>query len=600
MPKIIPKEIEVSSIKKYPQLSDNQKRIIAGIVGVICWCIGFTIGLVTGFNPNLSSYIALSSVGWFYALMSAFFIGYATRTSYCCLCGILDDEKRYRYSVSQEKKKVDKNVQKGVKHRMKKRILSFILSLVMVIGIVPTSVFAEGDSNTDTGETNQQFQSFSDGSWWGSNRVGMRFSLYFTDFTNNDGVKVKINSKEEFLATEDQYNYIFIGKLEMYKDLRANDIDYFTNKTVFQRMIGGGLTLGERQQGVNMMSELGFRTDVKYSDIARTNERVTKGIANIYSFLENYALGNAKIVDDFKDKNTIFEVSLQNLYYNLAQIFMRGTILDWESPYNVRVINDMATNKDVSTEVLKEYATEIDGKWCPATDASLYYNKNDVLKIENADAILDYKIKMQEQEGIRKETHQKGIRYHTTYYCDDECSGHDECECYTIGETASSSYNNGYHDLTATFARYVTQKHDKLVVSPVVNVENGLTTLKYQLTDNLNVYPEVGMLFQKDNKDNYLEWTVGEENRQINPVVYQTLQHKVYVSAVSSGTSVATDSRAITNAQKLGEGNKQVIYKGSAIGNAFTLHQDSSKQSAALLTVKTYEVLRVLTFGHIL
>lgn len=87
---------------------------------------------------------------------------------------------------------------------------------------------------------------------------------------------------------------------------------------------------------------------------------------------------------------------------------------------------------------------------------------------------------------------------------------------------------------------------------------------------------------------NDLKWVVGDENRQINPVVYQTLQHKVYVSAVSSGTSVATDSRAITNAQKLGEGNKQVIYKGSAIGNAFTLHQDSSKQSAALLTVKTY------------
>lgn len=153
---------------------------------------------------------------------------------------------------------------------------------------------------------------------------------------------------------------------------------------------------------------------------------------------------------------------------------------------------------------------------------------------------------------------------------------------------SSPSYTKWKTGINITFNRYNQQAKDKLKVDPIVSVENGLTTLKYQLTDNLSVYPEYGMLFQSDDGHNDLKWVVGDENRQINPVVYQTLQHKVYVSAVSSGTSVATDSRAITNAQKLGEGNKQVIYKGSAIGNAFTLHQDSSKQSAALLTVKTY------------
>lgn len=92
--------------------------------------------------------------------------------------GLLDDEKRYRYSVSQEKKKVDKNVQKGVKHRMKKRILSFILSLVMVFGMLPTSVFADGEVDTESGPASGGYGSTADGSWTGSEKAAMRMSLY--------------------------------------------------------------------------------------------------------------------------------------------------------------------------------------------------------------------------------------------------------------------------------------------------------------------------------------------------------------------------------------------------------------------------------------
>lgn len=219
---------------------------------------------------------------------------------------------------------------------------------------------------------------------------------------------------------------------------------------------------------------------------------------------------------------------------------------------------------------------DIEGSTNPLNKSDGVYKTFDILpyKFKNINSFFNMWFICSCEDG----TDDDGDDYHITRYT--TCTN-------TIGPD-DPSYSTQDFGLGITFNRYNQQAKDKLKVDPVVSVENGLTTLKYQLTDDLSVYPEYGMLFQSDDGHNDLKWVVGDENRQINPVVYQTLQHKVYVSAVSSGTSVATDSRAITNAQKLGEGNKQVIYKGSAIGNAFTLHQDSSKQSAALLTVKTY------------
>lgn len=165
---------------------------------------------------------------------------------YCCLCGILDDEKRYRYSVSQEKKKVDKNVQKGVKHRMKKRILSFILSLVMVIGIVPTSVFADGEVDTESGPASGGYGSTADGSWTGSEKAAMRMSLYFTDFTTKNGEKIKINSKDEFLAKEDIFEYTQIGKtIDFYKDLVPSEVTFYSGMSVYRRMHEGFMDSAE-------------------------------------------------------------------------------------------------------------------------------------------------------------------------------------------------------------------------------------------------------------------------------------------------------------------------------------------------------------------
>lgn len=163
----------------------------------------------------------------------------------------------------------------------------------------------------------------------------------------------------------------------------------------------------------------------------------------------------------------------------------------------------------------------------------------------------------------------------------------------TVTKTISpggAAYTSGLIDITITFDRYLQQNTDnkKLIVSPEINVENGLTTLKYQLKDTLTVYPEIGMLFDNDSNQESIKWVVGDQARKINPVVWQTLEHKVYVVPTSSGTSVATDSRAITKAQSLGESGKQVIHKGAGVNTTFQLFRDEDKDTKSILTVKTF------------
>lgn len=154
----------------------------------------------------------------------------------------------------------------------------------------------------------------------------------------------------------------------------------------------------------------------------------------------------------------------------------------------------------------------------------------------------------------------------------------------------NASYIPYRYNTLVDFDRYVQQNTDskKLVVQPEVKNESGMTSIKYQLNNTLNIYPEYGMLFANDAGKESIKWVVGDQARKISPVVYQTLQHKVYVVPNSNGTSYATDSRAITQANALGEGKKQVIYKGAGVNTAFQLYRDSEKKNKALLTVKTY------------
>ena len=283
-----------------------------------------------------------------------------------------------------------------------------------------------------------------------------------------------------------------------------------------------------------------------------------------------------------------------NTFYHSKAIPMSSTTVSHNKPYadilldgNLNQIKSFDTAKinaaswltnDATVKGLEQHNIKTDVKPIGYNDAD-EYDKSSVLKygIYNKDTY----------------THQIAVYYHT--YCGSEhCSGH--CECYLTPETFSPpegggvSYQTVNYNMMTTFERYVQKNTDslKLKVSPVINKIDTLTTIKYQLTDTINVYPEIGMLFDNDKNDESIKWVVGDQARKISPVVWQTLDHKVYVVPTSSGTSVATDSRAITKAQSLGEANKQVIHKGAGVNTTFQLFRDSDVDSKAILTVKTF------------
>ena len=187
-------------------------------------------------------------------------------------------------------------------------------------------------------------------------------------------------------------------------------------------------------------------------------------------------------------------------------------------------------------------------------------------------------------------THERSIYYH--YYCGGKyCSGH--CGCYTTPEyryPSGVSYYTGNYNLTTSFDRYVPQSYAALTVAPKLTEENAYTSYSYQSGASMKVYPEYGMLFANDNGEESIKWVVGDKAREIKPVFYQTLRFKTYVQPNSTGSSVATDSRALTAKNKFNneDKKKQVIYKGAGVNTAFQLYRDNTKNNASLLTVKTF------------
>ena len=160
--------------------------------------------------------------------------------------------------------------------------------------------------------------------------------------------------------------------------------------------------------------------------------------------------------------------------------------------------------------------------------------------------------------------------------------------------TLSPTYIPYYLDIGVTFDRYNQINTDSrlLTVQQEIKSSNGLTTLKYQDSETLNVYPEYGMLFDNDNGDSSIKWMVGDQARKIQPVVYQTMEHKVYVKPTSTG-NMATDNRARTSLNKVVQGDntangKQVLYKGGPVNTAFQMYRDSGADKKGILTVKTF------------
>lgn len=185
--------------------------------------------------------------------------------------------------------------------------------------------------------------------------------------------------------------------------------------------------------------------------------------------------------------------------------------------------------------------------------------------------------------------HQIAAYYH--YTCHHKNYSHDVCRCYLIPQIinpSDASYKTTSFDVTVDFDRYIAKSSDKLVAAPNVTTENGKTTIAYQTNDTLKVYPEVAMLFDNDKGDSSIKWVIGEQAREINPVIYHTMQFKLFVDENSIISNYATDSRATTAARKLGEANKQVAYKGSPVNTTFSVKRSEDSTDKGILTVKTY------------
>ena len=195
-------------------------------------------------------------------------------------------------------------------------------------------------------------------------------------------------------------------------------------------------------------------------------------------------------------------------------------------------------------------------------------------------AELFYKIR-----NIDTYTHYRARRYH--WYCSGEhCSGH--CGCYLTPESTTPEYEDAKYLVKANFDRYIqSSSRPALTVSPTVKNDNGYTTIKYQQDKTLNIYPEYGMLFDNDSNVESIKWMVSDQSRLVKPVIYQTLDYKVYVDSASTGT-MATDSRAKTKAGSLGLGNLPVLYKGAPVNSTFKVYRDSNLNKAGIMTVKTF------------
>ncbi len=153
-------------------------------------------------------------------------------------------------------------------------------------------------------------------------------------------------------------------------------------------------------------------------------------------------------------------------------------------------------------------------------------------------------------------------------------------------------------DIQISFARYVAKAKSPFVLGSSfadnvkVNQSEGKTTIKYQINDTLNVYPEIGMLLADDDgKTESIKFVVGEQNRKIKPVVWQTLKYNLFVKPVSYGTSVVTDTRFATWLAKNGNPTTKGllgIYKGAGVNNTFEITDTSTSKESGFLTAKTF------------
>ena len=153
---------------------------------------------------------------------------------------------------------------------------------------------------------------------------------------------------------------------------------------------------------------------------------------------------------------------------------------------------------------------------------------------------------------------------------------------------SQASYTPYSFNAEIFFARYIAKQNQGLTVASSVESKNGETKVSYQIDKSLTVYPEIAMLFDNDSNVSSIKWAAGEQGRVINPVIYHNMKFDAFVTQATTGSSVATDSRAIQKARQLGFAKLQVIYKGASVNTSFFINKSKGAKEQGTLTVSTY------------
>ena len=259
--------------------------------------------------------------------------------------------------------------------------------------------------------------------------------------------------------------------------------------------------------------------------------------------------------------------------FPMVSVDVNGTLNLIKDTTSSKLLLAKWKDENGTSDLMNQY--DVSMAYIPQSGATNEYVKSD---------ILDYGLKNKDRF-----VHKYGVEGG----CCDGCSSNSDkhrcrCGCWLATEYPSPSYTDAEYAVNATFKRYIQSDKSKLTVEPEFKNENGFTSMRYQLNETLNIYPEYGMLFDDDWGNPTIKWLIGDKARQINPIVYQSLEHKVYVIPNSTGSSVATDTRALNQARTIGEAGQQIIYKGAAVNTAFQIYKSDKKDGVGLMTAKTY------------
>ena len=258
--------------------------------------------------------------------------------------------------------------------------------------------------------------------------------------------------------------------------------------------------------------------------------------------------------------------------FPMASVDVNGTLNLIKDTVSSKLLLAKWKDENGTPNLMNQY--DISMAYIPQSGATNEYVKSD---------ILDYGL-LNKEQFIHMYGKRGGCCRRCTCDEDESCW----CGCYLALEIPTPSYIDAEYSVNATFKRYIQSDKSKLTVESEFKNENGFSSMRYQLNETLNIYPEYGMLFDDDWGNPTIKWLIGDKARQINPIVYQSLEHKVYVIPNSTGSSVATDTRALNQARTIGEAGRQIIYKGAAVNTAFQIYKSDKKDGVGLMTAKTY------------